>query len=60
MLDLDCRGKGNHAERGAGRSGFKNTNVNNKGRFIDLNIVKLFIAATCLINVLQYWRHFSM
>lgn len=54
MLDLDFRGKGNHAERGTGRSGFKNTNVNNKGRFIDLNIVKLFIAATCLINDFQY------
>lgn len=43
-----------------GGRGFKNTNANNKGRFINLNIVKLFIATTCLINVFQYWRQSSM
>lgn len=45
---------------GMGGKGFKNTNANNKGRFIDLYIVKLFIATTCLINVFQYWRQSSM
>lgn len=48
MLDLDCRTHraGMQADSGVGRVGgsFKN----NKGRFIDLNIViAVFIASTC-------------